>query len=284
MIDEQRALFVALVRGPFRRHLMELRQRLIEGTSLTDIAADHIDGLDTVEAASLIGQWEGAGERLLTWLDDDYPNQLRDVHDFPPVIFVRGQLRQNDRGVAVVGSRSIDQGGASAADAISDLLVERSLTVVSGLAEGTDTVAHQAALDTGGRTVAVIGTGIDRTYPAKNRALKMAIEKSGLVLSQFWPGEAGRRYTFPMRNAVMSAYALATIIVTATEESGSRHQARQAISHGRPLVLSASVATGTSWGRRYAQDEAAMVRVAGSPEEAVTAALEMIGELSGSLG
>jgi DNA processing protein len=103
------------------------------------------------------------------------------------------------------------------------------VAVVSGLAEGIDTAAHQAALAAGGRTIAVIGTGIDQVDPAANRQLQQRIEDDGLVLSQFWPGSGPTRSSFPMRNATMSAYGMCTLLVTAGEQSGARIQARQAV-------------------------------------------------------
>lgn len=275
MSVDERALLVALLRGPFQHRPMLLRQELVGGSLPSEVAVTSGSPLDIDDAARLIEQWERSGERMLTWLDDDYPPQLRDVRDFPPVVFVRGQLPREDRGVAVVGSRDVGSTALRAARDISAALVDRSLTVVAGLAAGIDTAAHQTALERGGRTVAVMGTGIDKCYPAANRQLKAAIERTGMTLSQFWPGAPGGRQTFPMRNAVMSAYSCATIIVTAGESSGTRHQARQAIAHGRPLVLSSQVATETTWGRKYAADDTALVSVAKGPEEAVDRALSL---------
>lgn len=275
MATDERAVLVALLRGPYLHGPMPLRQELVEGTEPSRLAA-HLDTpVDVSDAERLIEGWERSGERMLTWLDDDYPAQFRDVRDFPPVVFVRGQLVAEDRGIAVVGSRDVGSTAVSAARNISVALVERGMTVVAGLAAGIDTAAHEAALEHGGRTVAVMGTGIDRCYPAANRRLKADIERTGMTLSQFWPGAPGGRQTFPMRNAVMSAYSCATIIVTAGEKSGTRHQARQAIAHGRPLVLSRQVASKTTWGRKYASDDAALVAVADSPEDAVTSAIAL---------
>lgn len=105
------------------------------------------------------------------------------------------------------------------------------------------------ALEVGGRVVAVIGTGIDRTYPASNSTLQAAIAEQGLQLTQFLPGFPGARWAFPARNKTMSAYAQATVIVEASEQSGTKHQALEAVAHGRRLVLHRSVAETTTWGR-----------------------------------
>lgn len=115
------------------------------------------------------------------------------------------------------------------------------LSVIAGLAEGIDTAAHRAALVAGGRTVAFIGTGIDKRYPAANIEIHDEIAHSGLVLSQFYPGAGPTKHTFPMRNVLMSGYGLATIVVEAGEYSGSRIQARTAGEHGRPVILTDSV-------------------------------------------
>ena len=274
------ALLALLKDGPFARHPMDLRQMLVEGQQPTDIAAEHkISGTQLDIAAGLLQEWAEAGETVLTWFDDDYPRQFRDVHDFPPIVFVRGHVDPEDRGVCVVGSRDPSPAAVQAAEDIAAMLVEQDVTVVAGLAKGIDAAAHNTALRLGGRTVAVIGTGIDRYYPAGNKALQQRLEREGMVLSQFWPGSPGTQISFPMRNAVMSAYGQATIIVVAGEMSGTRHQAKQAVAHGRPLVLSRSVAETTDWGRRIASDDAALVGVAGNAQEAVDMAAQMADEL-----
>jgi DNA processing protein len=141
-------------------------------------------------------------------------------------------------------------------------------TVISGLAAGIDREAHLSALERGGRTVAVIGTGIDKCYPAANADIQRKIEEFGLVLSQFWPGAPPTRHSFPLRNATMSAYGEATVIVQAGETSGARIQARQAVEHGRPLVLMRRVVEQTKWGDRLAS-AAGDVVVADTADDAV---------------
>jgi DNA processing protein len=190
--------------------------------------------------------------RVLTLFDDDFPDQLLEVHDLPPLLFARGELAA-DRGACIVGSRKASPKALRFAGAVATELVRMRVPVVSGLAEGIDTAAHQAALAAGGRTIAIIGTGIDQVYPAANRELQHRIEQDGLVLSQFLPGSGPTRASFPMRNATMSAYGVCTLIVAAGEQSGARIQARQAVAHGRPLILTQDVATSTEWGRELAR-------------------------------
>lgn len=275
--SEELVALVALLRyGSFQTSQMALRQRLIDGDSPSLILAEDSNSrLIYDRAVRDVDQWITSGERPLSWLDSDYPQQLREVHDFPPVIFVRGKLAQPDNGICIVGSRKAGQAALEAAAQIAQLVVDKNWTVVSGLAEGIDTAAHTETLKLGGRTVAVIGNGINYYYPPKNRGLQHAIEDHGLVISQFWPGTSPKKYSFPMRNAVMSAYARATIIVSAKENSGTRHQAKQAAAHGRPLVVSRAVYEKTTWARKLVDDPNVLARVAYSTEESVSLAMEM---------
>ena len=128
-------------------------------------------------------------------------------------------------------------------------LVSRDVTVVAGLALRIDTAAHRAALALGGRTVAIIGTGINRVYPAENRDLHEEIAARGLLLSQFWPDAPPQKQNFLMRNATMSGYGLATVVVEAGEHSGARAQARMAVEHGRPVILTEMVLERNEWAR-----------------------------------
>ena len=124
------------------------------------------------------------------------------------------------------------------------------MTVIAGLARGIDTAAHRSTLDAGGRTVAIIGTGIGRVYPAENRGLQNEIADRGLVLSQFWPDAPPQKHTFLMRNATMSGYGLATVVIEAGETSGARVQARLAVEHGRQVILSGPVVGRNEWAQR----------------------------------
>ena len=205
------------------------------------------DPLDA--AAQQIGRWGDRGWRLLSILDDDYPARLRGIHQAPPVLFARGTLVRDDLAVSVVGSRKASSRGLGIAAGVARELAARGVTVLAGLALGIDTAAHRAALESGGRTVSVIGTGIDRAYPAQNRDLQEEIAARGLVLSQFWPGAPPQRHNFLMRNATMSGYGLATVVVEAGEQSGSRAQARIAVEHGRPVILTSLVVERNDWAR-----------------------------------
>jgi DNA processing protein len=213
----------------------------------TDLFNDGTEAPELADARRDIAEWQAAGLGFLTFLDDDYPAQLRAIRDLPPVLFHRGTLAPGETGMSVVGSRNASPRGLSVARSIAVGLVDRGITVVSGLAKGIDTAAHTAALGAAGRTVAVIGTGITRHYPAENRALQDRIAAEGLVLSQFWPDAPPTKHGFPMRNAAMSGYGRATIVVEAGEYSGARIQAKRAVAHGRPVILTDLVVQANKW-------------------------------------
>lgn len=213
-----------------------LEERLRDDGALFTLDTPPLEAL-LKAAATDLAQWEAAGIGVHTCLDGSYPEQLRDIHQVPPLVFTRGHLAGDQRAVAVVGTRQATPRGLTVAEAIARNLAVAGVTVVSGLAAGIDTAAHTAALEAGGRTVAVIGTGINRSYPAENADLQRRIAVDGLVLSQFWPDASPTKTSFPMRNAVMSGYAAATVVVEAAYRSGARMQARLALEHGRPVVL-----------------------------------------------
>lgn len=195
-----------------------------------------------------VTSWEKMGLRLVTVLDRAYPARLLDVRETPPFLFARGDLRHEDEGMSVVGSRRASDRGCQLATEAAQLLIAKGLTVIAGLAAGIDTTAHRAALDADGRTVAFIGTGITKYYPPENKALQDEIAERGLVLSQFWPDAPPTKQSFPIRNASMSGYGLATIVIEASETSGTRIQARLAVEHGRPVILMKDVVRSTKWG------------------------------------
>ncbi|MGP0022530.1 MAG: DNA-processing protein DprA [Streptosporangiaceae bacterium] len=224
---------------------LKLWQR-VEPAALMGLPGE-LDPLDA--AARDIHLWEEQGNTLLTILDEDYPERLRGIHQAPPVLFARGSLVRHDTAVSVVGSRKASDRGLEIASNVAHELVARGVTVVAGLALGIDTAAHRAALAASGRTVAIIGTGINKVYPAANKELHEEIAKRGLLLSQFWPDAPPQRHTFLMRNATMSGYGQATVVVEAGEKSGARAQARMAVEHGRPVILTDLVAQKNEWAK-----------------------------------
>ncbi|MGE5617384.1 MAG: DNA-processing protein DprA [Candidatus Woesearchaeota archaeon] len=213
--------------------------------------------------------WEAQGWHLKTVLDRDYPENLKAVHDRPPLIFLAGRLEPADaRAVAVIGSRRASEAGVERARLIAEALIDSGYTVVSGLASGIDTAAHRAALERGARTLAVIGTGLRHCYPAENRRLQREIAATSAVVSQFWPELGPSRDRFPARNAVMSGISLATVIVEAAQTSGARIQARHALAHGRPVLLDSSMLD-QPWARQLAGKPGAYVIASGAEAAAV---------------
>jgi DNA processing protein len=212
-------------------------------------------GPDTAAAQADLEAWHARGFRLLTILDADYPQNLQGVYDRPPFLFVTGELKPIDsKAIAVIGGRKPTRSGLQKAMTISAELVEAGFTIVSGLAAGIDAAVHEATLRNRGRTIAVIGTGLGRAYPRQNADLQRAIaEGGGAVVSQFWPDSPPSRSSFPLRNATMSGLSLGTVIVEASETSGTRIQARRALQHGRPVFLLESLAAAQTWARELAQ-------------------------------
>ncbi len=264
------AALVALLRAGGRpwQQYAELLEDAGSATAILEQEVGLLASQNLATARQELERWESQGMHLISLLDPDYPENLRAVHDRPPLIFVSGRLEPSDaRSVAVVGSRNASERGAKGAQAVAEHLIRNGYTVVSGLAGGIDTAAHKAALNAGGRTVAVIGTGLSRSYPPENAGLQRSIGQSCAVVSQFWPDAPPSRRTFPMRNAVMSGMTLATVIIEASHTSGSRMQARLALAHGRPVILAAPLLN-QDWARELASRPG--THVANTPSEVAT--------------
>lgn len=210
---------------------------------------------------AIISGAEETGASLVTVLEADYPSNLRLVYDRPPFLFVKGRGTANDaRAIAVVGTRTASDRGLGIARDLAGQLVSRGVTVLSGLALGIDGAAHAAALDAGGRTVAVMGTGIDTIYPEMHKDLaRRILDEGGTLLSQFWPWASPTRYSFPMRNRVMSGLAVGTVVVEAGEKSGARQQARIALEHGKRLFLWRSLVMQEKWAQQHAERPGAQI-------------------------
>ncbi|NOY54153.1 MAG: DNA-protecting protein DprA [Deltaproteobacteria bacterium] len=177
-----------------------------------------------------------AGGRIVTWEDADYPPSLKEISDAPPVLYIAGKIKKSDRiALAVVGSRSATTQGRLNAEKIASRLAGLGMTIVSGLAMGVDAWAHQGALKAGGRTLAVLGCGLDYPYPRINRELKGEIAKQGALISEFPMGTPPVPYNFPRRNRIISGLALGTLVVEATKKSGSLITAKFALEQGREV-------------------------------------------------
>ncbi|WP_367198898.1 DNA-processing protein DprA [Clavibacter michiganensis] len=251
-------------------------RRLIDLTGssaqvLEDVFSDELFGGEfeaAIESAKQhIETLSSRGIYLASIYGSSYPRQLSAVHDAPAVLYWQGQHSPaDDRAVAIVGTRNPDAWGLGFSSQLAQMFADSQIPVVSGLARGVDSSAMASSLRHGGRTVGVIGSGHNRVYPKENAALQASVSKH-LLLSQFAPDTPPSRQTFPMRNAVMSGFTSATVIVQAGETSGTKIQAKAAVRHGRPLVLTAAVMRSAEWARGLVAS-GYDVRVVSTPEEA----------------
>lgn len=237
----------------------------VQSMDLRDVddLATSVSDDDVARFAQQIEDLGRKGVGLLTVLEDDYPSNLREVYNKPPFIWVRGELVPADRrSVSVVGTRRASPEGKKLARRLASELASQGVTVLSGLALGIDTEAHEGALDARGRTIAVLGHGIDRpVYPKENEGLARRIVEggSGAVLSQFWPDAPPTRYSFPMRNAITSAMGVGTVVIEAHGRSGAKNQATQCLDHGKLLFLVERLVLHEDWAKRYAERPGARV-------------------------
>lgn len=190
------------------------------------------------------------GYRVKTFADEDYPALLREIPDPPPYLYVYGDIGGSHPCVAMVGSRNATDYGIQTTLRLSRDLAALGITVVSGMARGIDTAAHRGALACQGKTVAVLGSGLERIYPAENRKLFHEIARTGAVVSEFPLQAEPEAHHFPMRNRVISGMSLGTVIVEATRRSGSLITARLAAEQNRevfavPGSVSSFKSTGT---------------------------------------
>ena len=243
-------LALRLVRGVGNVTYRELLERF--GTPQAVLAASSADlsaaGAHAEVARAIVSfdQWQTveselnkiarAGVCLVTRTDPEYPVNLTHLHDPPPFLYLRGSFVLEDRiAIAIVGSRFASSYGKGVARDLAQGLAEKGVTIVSGLARGIDAEAHRAALAVGGRTIAVLGSGLDIIYPSEHRALAAEIPAHGAVVSEFSLGSKPDAVHFPYRNRVISGLTLGTVVVEAAENSGSLITARCALEQNREV-------------------------------------------------
>lgn len=176
------------------------------------------------------------GGRLITFKDEEYPRRLKDIYDPPALLYIRGGLRREDElAVAIVGSRKTTPYGRWFTEKIGRDLARNKVTIVSGMARGIDSLAHWGAISGGGRTIAVLGCGVDVIYPSENRKLFAEIIDHGAVLSEFRMGSAPEGGHFPRRNRIISGLSIGVVVVQASEKSGSLITAGYALEQGREV-------------------------------------------------
>ncbi len=183
--------------------------------------------------------WErvhSLGIQVLTWEDEAYPRRLKEIDQPPPVLYLRDDLQPEDEwAVAIVGTRGITAYGRQVTAEIASVLARRGVTVISGLARGVDAEAHKAALNAGGRTLAVLGSGVDQIYPPEHRQLADQIIASGALMSDYAPGTPPDGVNFPPRNRIISGLSMAVIVIEAGERSGALITAEFAADQGREV-------------------------------------------------
>jgi DNA processing protein len=195
-----------------------------------------IDLRSSIDLDVIWEQLEAKGITVLIQTDETYPRRLREIEQPPPVIYLTGDLTDRDEwAVAVVGTRRVTAYGRQVAEEIAATLARNGITVVSGLARGVDSISHQAALNAGGRTVAVLGSGIDRIYPPENRSLAEQITQHGALISDYPPGTPPEASNFPPRNRLISGLSLAVVVVEAGSTSGALITASFAADQGREV-------------------------------------------------
>lgn len=206
-----------------------------------------IGAIDVAATQQALTRWQAAGVRILLRGASDYPSRLGGLPDAPPVLFCRGTPGQGDeRAVALVGTRQPTVQGRHAAETLAAVCAGRGWTVVSGLANGIDTAAHQAALEAGGRTLAVLGSGVCAVYPPGNRALAGQIVERGALLSETHPAASPSAPTLVARNRLISGLSRAVIVIEAGADSGCLHAVRFARAQGRPVFAVISTARGNA--------------------------------------
>lgn len=191
---------------------------------------------DWAEIDKEIQRARAAGIKMIPFSDAAYPASLRAIADPPPLLYVKGELHDNDsRAIAIVGSRSASDYGRRIARDLARGLASFGFTVVSGMARGIDGMAHESALQAGGRTLAVLGSGVDRAYPPEHEMLYRRISENGAVISELPMGARPVAFNFPARNRLISGLSLGVVVVEATEKSGSLITASLAAEQGREV-------------------------------------------------
>ena len=187
------------------------------------VAQEFVAARKSIDPGRELDRLEQAGTRALTWHDSEYPVRLKEIHDPPPVLYIKGSLLPADeRALAVVGTRSPTSYGREVAEHLTADLAKNGVTIVSGLARGIDGIAHRATLDNGGRTVAVVANGLDVYYPRGHEQLSQRIQEQGAVVSEYPLGVRPDPRGFPRRNRLISGMSLGTLVVEAPEGSGAR--------------------------------------------------------------
>jgi DNA processing protein len=190
----------------------------------------------SVNLEEFVARVEKSDIRIVTWDDPAYPLHLKEINQPPPVLYMRGEVVSEDGwSVGIVGTRAVTAYGRQVTEELATVLAQNGVTVVSGLARGVDAIAHQAALKAGGRTLAVLGSGVDRIYPPEHRQMAEKIIQHGAIISDYAPGTPPESANFPPRNRIISGLSMAVVVVEAGEVSGALITAEFAVDQGREV-------------------------------------------------
>jgi DNA processing protein len=250
MDDKQYWVALTLVRGIGAVRLQALIDRFGDASAAwhadaadlreSGLSSKIVDRLLDLRSSLDVGQlWDriaAQGIHVITCQDESYPARLKEIDQPPPVLYTRGELLpEDDFAVAIVGTRRITPYGRQVTEDLAGFLASSGITVISGLARGVDAAAHTAALRAGGRTLAVLGSGVDRIYPPENRVLAEQMIAHGAILSDYPVGTAPEASNFPPRNRIISGLSLAVIVIEAGETSGALITAEFAAEQGREV-------------------------------------------------
>ncbi|UCD09539.1 MAG: DNA-processing protein DprA [Dehalococcoidales bacterium] len=237
----------------------ELRKAGLDSGSITSIT----DNRESISLDSEMEKLERLSVSVFTYKDDSYPTRLKEIYDYPPVIYVRGEILPEDEWcLSVVGTRGTTVYGRQVTEEITADLARNRITIVSGLARGIDSIAHRAALEVGGRTIAIFACGLDTVYPAENADLARRIIQNGAIISEYPLGTKPRSDFFPRRNRIMSGMALGVLVVEAGESSGAIITANIALEQNREVfaVPGSILSTASKGTNRLIQEGAKLVR------------------------
>jgi len=237
----------------------ELKQARLDDAAVKSVVASR-SKIDLDEEMEKLSRY---GVQALSYKDEGYPSHLKEIYDYPPILYVRGKLEPADEWcLAVVGTRRITAYGRQVTEEIVTDIARNKITIVSGLARGVDSIAHQAALEAGGRTVAVLAGGLDTIYPAENLNLAKRIVENGALISEYPIGTRPRPDHFPRRNRILSGMSLGVLVTEAGEGSGALITADMALEQNRDvLAVPGSILSPASQGtNRLIQQGAKLVQ------------------------
>lgn len=237
----------------------ELRQAGLDSGTVQSV----INSRPVIDLDAEMEKLERSGVQAIISSSRDYPKRLKEVYDFPPVLFVKGTLSaEDDECISVVGTRRATAYGRQVTEEITTDLARSSITIASGLARGIDTVAHKSALAAGGRTIAVFACGLDKIYPPENADLARRIPEQGALVSEYPLGTKPRPDYFPRRNRIMSGLSLGVLVIEAGEESGAMITAQLALEQNREVfAVPGSILSPASNGtNKLIQEGAKLVR------------------------